>query len=62
MYRTENDMYGTKSSSYRDTQKFSDTLLPIGGKNFKRILTYCIKYNEYNKRHSDIPKHVSYEK
>ena len=49
---------------YRDTQKLSDTLRPMGEKYLKRIVKYlyCTKYNEINIGHSNIQKHVSYEK
>ena len=34
----------------------------MGLKFLKHLLTYCPKYNEINLCHSDIQKHVSYEK
>ena len=63
MNRIENDTWG-KVFIYRNTQKFSNTLRPIGGKCLKRILKYLYftKYNKINTCHSDIPKHVSYKK
>ena len=54
----ENGMYG---AVYRLTN-FSDTLRPIGGKCVKSILTNCTKCNGFNICHTDMQKHVSYEK
>ena len=61
-------MYGDKVSSIERHKIFPiDTLRLFEGKGmewvfWKLILTYCTKCNEINISHSDIQKHVSYEK
>ena len=56
---SECGIYVAKGSS-RDTKKFSDTLR--GGGILKYTSTHCSKRNVINICHSDIQKHVSYEK
>ena len=48
----------------RNIKMFSNTLRHMGGKKLKRILTnlYFFTYNEINLYHSDIQKHIFYEK
>ena len=54
-------MHTTTGYDYRDTQKFFDTLQPMGEKCLRRILTHldCTKYNEINISHSHTQKHIS---
>ena len=62
MNRLENGTFSTNGLP-RDTQKFFDTLRPMGKKCLKLILThlYFIKYNAINIGNSDVQKHISYK-
>ena len=63
MNRIENGMDTTNGLS-TETHKIFRYITAYGGKCLKPILTYldCTKYNEINISHSDLQKHVAYEK